>query len=394
VAALVSQAFALVPTCSRRHEASLGTEAARAPTIVLETPPTTSPRIAMANLDAEISDRLGRAARGEMDAAVELVPRLLMRARFEGRVADLIAADETSARVLATRQDAGGHMARAEALAAIHAFTESSAELDAAARLGADATVVARARCALLVATGHEDEAATALAIDETSPPSDLAMRAGAAALLGDAAGADALFESARRRYHDVSPFAVAWMDFERARALEREGDARRAKAYLREAVTVLPTFAHAATHLAALEPPELAWKDLETLSATTDDPDVPAAQADALRRSGRAEEARAMAARASARYAEVLQRLPLAYADHAASFYLGMGGDIPRALELARRNAANRPTDEALELWLSAAQAAGSRGAICSAATGALGRRHAPSSLRDRAAAAARGCP
>jgi hypothetical protein len=119
----------------------------------------------------------------------------------------------------------------------------------------------------------------------------------------------------------------------------------------------------------------------------------VVAGQADALRRAGRAGEAGAAAARAAARFEEVLARLPLAYADHAASFYLGPGRDAGRALELAKVNAANRPTDEAVELWLTAAQAAGSAAETCAAATRAAGLTHATSALRERAAAALRGC-
>jgi hypothetical protein len=154
-----------------------------------------------------------------------------------------------------------------------------------------------------------------------------------------------------------------------------------------------MPTFAHAVVHLAAMEPPDRALARLEALSKTSDDPDVLAGQADALRRAGRAEEAAAAAARARARFEEVLTRLPLAYADHAASFYLGPGRDAGRALELAKANAANRPTDEAVELWLSAAQAAGSAIETCAAAARAGGLRHATSALRERATAATRGC-
>jgi hypothetical protein len=146
--------------------------------------------------------------------------------------------------------------------------------------------------------------------------------------------------------------------------------------------------------HLASLEAPDRALVRLEVLGKTSDDPDVLAGQADALRRAGRADEATAMAARARARFEEVLARLPLAYADHAASFYLGSGRDAARALELARTNARNRPTDEALELWLTAAQAAASSVDTCDAAAALATRPHAPGALRDRAAAARRGCP
>ncbi len=100
------------------------------------------------------------------------------------------------------------------------------------------------------------------------------------------------------------------------------------------------------------------------------------------------------MAARARARFEEVLGRLPRAYADHAASFYLGMGNDPQRAVTLAHANAENRPTDEAVELWLTAGQAAGSHDETCAAARRALGLGHVTSGLRERATTAVRGCP
>jgi hypothetical protein len=44
-----------------------------------------------------------------------------------------------------------------------------------------------------------------------------------------------------------------------------------------------------------------------------------------------------------------LLRRYPLAFADHAAEFYAG-GNDCRRALELARKNATNRPTRRAVK--------------------------------------------
>jgi hypothetical protein len=49
--------------------------------------------------------------------------------------------------------------------------------------------------------------------------------------------------------------------------------------------------------------------------------------------------------------FEELLGRHLLAFADHAAAFYAGSGNDKRRALELARANAANRPTRHAAKL-------------------------------------------
>lgn len=397
-AALAGLVLAGAVACARQklpQEEAPDAASAGASAFVLTAPPTTAPRIALGNLDGEIADREGRAARGDRVSQQELVPRYLTRARFEGRVADLIAADEMSSRLVAAHPTDGSILLiRAKALSSIHAFAEASTELDAAAREHAAAGELNGERGAILLATGREDEAASLLAIPDGAPVAELAMRAGVEARVGHASEAERLFELARQRYHDVSPFAVAWMDFEHARALELEGDRRRARPYLEEATKVLPSYAHAVVHLAALVPPDAALAMLAPLTATSDDPDVLAGQADALRRAGRTDEAKAMTARAAARYSEVLARLPLAYADHAASFFLGMGSDPGRALALATQNADNRPTDEALELWLTAAQAARDGAATCAAARRLLARPHASAPLRARATGASRGCP
>jgi tetratricopeptide (TPR) repeat protein len=392
--ALVGLVLTGAVACSRQHATGdAGTKDGGA--LVLRAPPTTDPGIAMRNLDAEIADREKRVAAGQLDRVGELVGRYLHRAQFEGRVSDLIAADEASARVVAARPDDGkAHLTRASALSAIHDFAAALGELDAAGAKGAVAADIAHARGAILLAIGREDEAAALLPVAADSAAPELTMRAGVEARLANAPEAERLFDLARARYHDVSPFTVAWIDFEHARALELQGDRRRARPYLEEAIKVLPCYAHAVVHLAAVEAPDVALEQLTALEATSDDPDVLAGQGDALRRAGRTDEAKAMAARAAARYAEVLARLPLAYADHAASFYLGMGSDPARALQLAKQNVDNRPTDEAIELWLTAAQAASSHDATCAAAARALARPHASQELRDRATSASKGCP
>ena len=393
--ALVGLVLTGAVSCSRLH-ATGDAGADGAAVLVLRTPATTAPSIAVHNLDAEIADQEKRMARGEPNAGFDLVARYLSRAQFEGRVSDLVRADETSASLVAARPgELRAHLTRASALSSIHDFAAAFGELDAVAPGNpADTWTVSQQRGSLLLATGREDEAAKLLRLREGAPPDEFCMRAGVEARLGHAEEAERLFELARTHYHDVSPIMWTWMDFERSRALEVAGNRRDAKVYLEEAVKVLPTYAHAVVHLAALQPPDVALKQLQELAKTSDDPDVLAGQADALRRAGKADDAKAMAERAAARYAEVLARLPLAYADHAASFYLGTGHDPARALVLAKQNADNRPTDEAIELWLTAAQAASSKDDTCAAASKALARPHASQELRDRATDARKGCP
>jgi tetratricopeptide (TPR) repeat protein len=374
--------------CSRSDAAP----APSAERVVLRPPSTTAASIAVHNLNASIADRERKSRAGDLEAEKELVGYYAMRARFLGRVADLAAADETSAHLVAARPaDPAAHLERARALSGIHELRAALDEVDRAARLGAPEAQVASGRASLLLALGREDEAARLAG--RPGMGADVGayvMAAGIASRRGRTEASDALFEAARTGYRDVSPFTVAWVDFERARALEARADRASARAYLSEAVTVLPCYAHAAVHLAALEAAQDALRHLAALDGTSDDPDVLAAEADALRRAGRGPEAEAKASQARARFEEVVAALPRAYADHAASFYLGAGRDPSRALVLAKANAANRPTSEAVELWLTAAIEAGSHDEQCAAAKAPV--EHPTASLEELRATA-RGC-
>jgi tetratricopeptide (TPR) repeat protein len=383
--------------CSRGSKSAPdgSSEPPGAAALVLHAPPTTAPEITLHNLDSEIAGREKRGRAGDRETLVGLVSRYILRAKYAGRVEDLETAAATSASLLVGHDDdAAAHVTRASALSAIHEFAAAWAELDRAAALKTPAQDLAGERAAILLATGREDEALPLLQPLDRASPSDLAFRASVEAALGHAAESDRLFELARSRYRDVSAFTVAGMDFEHSRALERGGDRVKARAYLTEAATVMPTYAHAVVHLASIEPPDRALARLQELEKTSDDPDVLGGEADALRRAGRSAEAAAMATRARAHYEDVVSRLPRAFADHAASFYLGMGHDPARALVLAHANAENRPTDEAVELWLTAAEAASSHDETCAASRRALALAHVTDGLRERATVASKGCP
>jgi tetratricopeptide (TPR) repeat protein len=251
------------------------------------------------------------------------------------------------------------------------------------------------ARRTVLMARAQFDEAA---AIDAgTDPglldPMGLATRAVLAAERGGVAESEALFERARAKYRDVSPFPLAWMDFQRGSLLERRGDRARARLYFEEAHAALPGYAHPAVHLAGLIEPAAGVTLLAPLVGQTDDPQVDAAYADVLRRVGRSQEAKAATERARAGYDVLVARHPEAFADHAAQFYLGLGHDPTRALVLARTNAENRATEPALDLWMTAALVAGQRGEACTAAARGAALRHASSTFQTLVETTRAGC-
>jgi hypothetical protein len=85
----------------------------------------------------------------------------------------------------------------------------------------------------------------------------------------------------------------------------------------------------------------------------------------------------------ARAGWERYLAAYPAAFGDHAARFYLGVGGDPARALALAEANLANRDTAEAAALVVDAALAAGDAARACEVAAHLIAR--GPARRRER---------
>jgi hypothetical protein len=90
--------------------------------------------------------------------------------------------------------------------------------------------------------------------------------------------------------------------------------------------------------------------EELLRLVLAIGDPEVNWRLADVLAAQGKTEDAEAQMIIARSGFESLLERHPLAFADHGAEFFAGSGNDYPKALQLARVNADNRPTLRALE--------------------------------------------
>jgi tetratricopeptide (TPR) repeat protein len=367
-----STALLLCALFACKHEGGgVSTSEAGAPFKPSARPPTESSAISINNLDGEIEE-----ARKKSDVPFfrhRLPDELLERASYLGTTADFDEADVTSTKnVSIDPTDSSVLLTRAHVLSALHRFDEALKTIDDAAAHGAGGDDVKRSRATIFLATGRCAEAA---AIWPAMPYSiDMAARGAMEQRLGHPELAETLFERGRTEFNDVSPMKLAWMDFERARAFEREGQTKKALAYLEDALAAFPEYAHAAVHAAASVPPDQAIAMLAVVEKRADDPDVFAAHADALRRARRDAEARAMTDRARKRIEEVLAKHPEAFGDHAARFFLGGGGDVKRALDLAKAAAGRAPSEETLEVWLLAARASGSTIEACAAVKAADG--------------------
>jgi tetratricopeptide (TPR) repeat protein len=328
---------------------------------------TTSGTIAVVNLQAQIdglaarADRAGPARAGAAPAVADqavLIDLLTLRGHVLGRIADYERAAELAERLARDAPDDGmALLARARTRATFHRFPQALADLDAAGRRGAVRAMLDEERAAILAAAGCHDDA---LALHRAAARRRIGFTTlGALAVLhaerGLVAEAERLFTQARRSYRDVSPFPVASLDFRRGLMWLGEGNLPAARAWFDAARRRVPAYAPALGHLAevdaALGDRQAAIDRLRPLAVSSDDPDYAASLAGVLRDAGYAEEAGRWRARAAARYDELVLCHPEAFTDHAADFWLSVGGDARRGFLLAWQNFAMHQTARAYAL-------------------------------------------
>ncbi len=310
--------------------------------------------IAVANLDSQIA-RLGDDP--------EAVQFLLARARFLGDHEAL-----NRAAVLAENLDStpADLLRRAQARSAVHRFAQALADIRAAEAAGAGEEATVAQRLAVCVSIGRAAECVQPLeAATRRSPTyASLSTLAGAYAELGRFDAAERTYLAALAALSSTSPFPHAWIHFARGRMwAEQAGDAARADAAYRQALEYLPQFVAAQLHLAEIEVARgnltAATSRLERMSSSTE-PEVLALRGEVHLRSGDETRGRQEIARARERFEELLAGQAFAFADHAAEFYLGPGGDAERAWQLSRQNLAARRTPAALALMARAERATG----------------------------------
>jgi len=183
---------------------------------------------------------------------------------------------------------------------------------------------------------------------------------------LGEFDDADETYREALRGYQDVSPFPVAWVCFQLGMLwgeLVPEPLLARAEHWYRKAIVTLPCYVRARVHLAEICSAASRASEAEATlrpALASGDPEVSWRLADVLHAEGRADEAASHLEAARARFEALLDKHLLAFADHGAEFYIGSGGDLLRALELAQINLRNRPTLRAFEQTYTIALEAG----------------------------------
>jgi tetratricopeptide (TPR) repeat protein len=321
---------------------------------------TTAGVIALGNLEARIDGQVSRATEGRLTVGerAELVELIALRGHVLGSIADAeraaAMADELVGRL---PRDARSFLARARMRSVFHRFPSALTDLGTAAGLGGDRVELEAERAAIHQALGRYDDALAIRrrAVDRQADFAAVAALAGVYGERGEMDEAERWFTAATRRYRGTSPFPPAMLEFQRGKLWMEHDDLRRARAWCDAAVRRLGAYVPAQGHLAeldaALGETAAAIARLRPLALASDDPDYATQLARILGDAGQTGEARTWRDKAEARYDELLARHRDAFADHAAEFWLTIGGDPERALSLARHNLSVRQTPRARAL-------------------------------------------
>jgi len=297
------------------------------------------------------------------DQPVQEIALLLVRATYRGHVEDYQAAERISADVVAIHDTLWAWDSRTRALTAIHQYRAAREALSHVQKLAISADQWSELATAIDEAGGRRDRSFPARAEGARRWPSaaNLTVYAASLALEGNFDAAIALIPKAAKSVNDNSPETFAWLLFQWGRLYEQKGDFASARAFYQAAHDRIPGYVEANAHLAL------------TMIATGDTANAKRVVAEALK-TERQPSLLELAAQlgigdvevARTEWERYVTTLPEAFADHAARFYLGVGKNPPRALELARVNLANRDVPEARELVIQAALAAGDTAAAC----------------------------
>jgi hypothetical protein len=284
-------------------------------------------------------ERLATQFLGDLDGLdrLEMLASELARGKASFRAA-LVEAEIAS--TVHRFDDARGHLARAALLdGPKEAIERHALAIDQACAVNLDAVLAAR-----------RSIAATSGRLEDLVP---------LGALFADLerfAEADAVYRRGLSSYGDVSPFPLAWVCFQLGMLwgeLVPVPDPDLAAHWYRRAIAYLPGYVRARVHLAEIFASQGRTGEAEALlspALSSSDPEVNWRLADVLMREGKHEEAETQLNAARSGFDQLLERHQLAFADHAAEFYAGSGDDGRRALALARKNVANRPTRRAVK--------------------------------------------
>jgi len=366
-------AVALLAACRGGHPSVRDAGRPR-PASAVSAPPSLVPKIgqspdpieAMRELDQRIAIHRKPGDEGQE------IGFLLDRAAIRGDLEDYAEALALSGAWIehAPKSDAAWK-ARVGVLTRVHRFGAARDALDHLEPLVPDRSEWEGLAATIDEATGQLDRSAPYREATARRWPStvNLVQWANSLALQGKLDDALAVMPKAAAVMRENPPELFEYLYFQWGRLYEQKGEPAAARQFYEAALARLPTVevqAHLAQALIATGDRDAARKVVTAALAGNRHPDLVALAAELEPDPGKRA---ALVAEAKAGWERYLAALPDAFADHAARFFVGVGGDPARALALADQNLANRDTLEARALVVEAALAAGAPDRACAVA-------------------------
>jgi tetratricopeptide (TPR) repeat protein len=305
-----------------------------------ELPRATAGEIAVLNLESSLERSWNTLRRwpnrpGTVDRIVEEEQQ---RAQFLGDVTALDRLAALSSELCGCRpSSADTQFVAAQIASMLHRFSDAKAHLAKAEALGVPRQLSGRVRLTIEQALGENLDtvlAARQKLSGSTGALHDLVPLGALLADLGEFEDADRTYLRAIQQYGNVSPFALAWVCFQLGFLWGETvptPDPDRAAYWYARAVEYLPLYTHARVHLAEIR---LRAEEFEAAEAlllpvvTSGDPEVRWRLAQALAAQAKPCEAALQRDAARVAFEALLARHELAFADHAAEFYLSSGAD------------------------------------------------------------------
>jgi hypothetical protein len=283
----------------------------------------------------------------------------LINSQFLGDYTSLDRLSDLSEKVLINNSNSGAaYIQAAQISASMHLFDISKDYLRKAELLDGNRNEIKYVQMSVLQATSKDQGEVLALreeSVISSGAPEDLIPYAALLADVGEIEKANLIYLKALNyKYKNPSPFIPAWICFQIGLLwgeIANPNSKDLASFWYSKAMAYIPKYTKARVHLAeiytATGKNELALQTLQPALASAD-PEVSWRISEIYAIKNQPKYSEQYLQLADTIFTSLLERYPLAFADHAVEFYVSSGNNPEKAFKLALLNYQNRPTDRA----------------------------------------------
>lgn len=283
----------------------------------------------------------------------------LINSQFLGDYTSLDRLSDLSEKVLINNSNSGAaYIQAAQISASMHLFDISKDYLRKAELLDGNRNEIKYVQMSVLQATSKDQGEVLALreeSVISSGSPEDLIPYAALLADMGEIEKANLIYLKALNyKYKNPSPFIPAWICFQIGLLwgeIANPNSKDLASFWYSKAMAYIPKYTKARVHLAeiytATGKNELALQTLQPALASAD-PEVSWRISEIYAIKNQPKYSEQYLQLADTIFTSLLERYPLAFADHAVEFYVSSGNNPEKAFKLALLNYQNRPTDRA----------------------------------------------